>query len=181
MVFRLPIAALGIPVLAAFCVTPLATVGGAWIWLYVLPVLALLYVLVTRTVADRNGLRTKGPTGFRSMLWPEMDGMEFRGSRWAVAVGLDGRRLRLPMVRPRDLPRLVAVSGGYLDMDKLAAGVPAGEDPADAAVVPPADAAPPAAAELADVPVPAVGAGPGGSDGRPPTTGTGTGRPPPAE
>ncbi len=144
-VFRLPIAALGIPVLAAFCVTPLATAGGGWIWIYVLPVLALLYVVVTRTIADRTGLRTGGPTGFHSMAWTEMDGMEFRGSRWAVAVGLDGRRLPLPMVRPRDLPRLATVSGGHLDLEKMAAGAPASADGGVIGTAPPDDAEPPAA------------------------------------
>ena len=195
-VFRLPIAALGIPVLAAFCVTPLATAGGAWIWVYALPVLALLYVLLTRTVADRTGLRTGGPTGFHAMAWPDMDGMEFRGSRWAVAVGHDGRRLRLPMVRPRDLPRLAAVSGGHLDLDRLAAGtgdessgdvsaaatVPS-EDavaPSGDAVAAPTNAGPPVAGS-ADLPVPAVGASVDGPDAHPPATETGTGRPPPAE
>jgi hypothetical protein len=116
-VFRLPVVALLIPVVLAVFATPLATVGGGWIWLYLLPVLALIYVLITRTVADPTGVRTSGITGLHRLAWAEMDGLEFSGSRWAVAVAHDGRRLRLPMVRPRDLPRLAAVSGGSLWLD----------------------------------------------------------------
>jgi hypothetical protein len=116
-VFRLPVVALLIPVVLAVFATPLATVGGGWIWLYLLPVLALIYVLITRTVADPTGVQTSGITGLHRLAWAEMDGLEFSGSRWAVAVAHDGRRLRLPMVRPRDLPRLAAVSGGSLWLD----------------------------------------------------------------
>ena len=32
-------------------------------------------------------------------------------------MGKDGRRLPLPMVRPRDLPRLATASGGSLNLD----------------------------------------------------------------
>ena len=103
-VFRLPVVALLIPLVLAIFATPLATVGGAWIWLYVLPVLVLIYVVITRTVADPSGVRTSGITGVHRLAWTELDGLEFSGSRWAVAVAHDGRRLRLPMVRPRDLP-----------------------------------------------------------------------------
>jgi hypothetical protein len=46
------------------------------------------------------------------MDWTELDRLEVRDSRWVVAVGNDGRRLRLPMVRPHDLRRLIEVSGG---------------------------------------------------------------------
>ena len=55
-----------------------------------------------------------GLLGAKRMTWSDMDGLEFRDSRWAIAVGTDGRRLRLPMVRPRDLPALTSVSGGSL-------------------------------------------------------------------
>ncbi len=151
-VFRLPVVALLIPVVLAIFATPLATVGGGWIWLYALPVLVLVYVLITRTVADPAGIRTSGITGPHRLAWIEMDGLEFSGSRWAVAVAHDGRRLRLPMVRPRDLPRLAAVSGGSLRFDlpadasggsrenPLATDRPA--DPADGATLDPPQAPP---------------------------------------
>lgn len=114
-VFRLPAVSLLIPFLLFVCVTPLANAGANfWLALYVLPLLGLLYVLLTRTVADAQLIRTTGLLGGRRIPWSELDGFEFRGQRWGVAVTLDGRRSRLPMVRPRDLPRLASMSGGRL-------------------------------------------------------------------
>lgn len=125
-VFRLPGVALIVPFLLFVCVTPLATVGAAfWLALYVIPVAGLAYILLTRTVADAGMIRTTGLFGGRRISWGELDGLEFHGPRWAIAVGTDGRRVRLPMVRPRDLPRLAQVSGGRL---LLGADAPAEPD-----------------------------------------------------
>ncbi len=104
-----------IPFLFFICVTPLANAGPDWLLaLYLLPVVGLVYILITRTVADREVIRTTGLLGARHIAWSDLDGFEFRGPRWAIAIAQDGRRLRLPMVRPRDLPRLAQVSGGRL-------------------------------------------------------------------
>ena len=111
-IFRLPAAALFLPVLLFFCITPLATAGGA----------------VGRCCSrsrwrigvgahhPHNGhgdrVTAHGLLGAKRMAWADMDRLEFKDSRWAIAVGTDGRRLRLPMVRPRDLPAAAAVAGG---------------------------------------------------------------------
>ncbi|MEP6562688.1 MAG: PH domain-containing protein, partial [Nakamurella sp.] len=115
--FRLPAAALFVPVLLFVCITPLATVGGQWWVLYIVPVLALVWVLITHTRATADRITTFGLLGSKAMTWAELDQLELPDARWAIAVGQDGRRLRLPMVRPRDVPRLVAVSGGSLRLD----------------------------------------------------------------
>ena len=104
-----------IPFLLFICVTPLANAGTDWLLaLYALPVVGLIYILITRTVADDELIRTTGLLGPHRVAWSDLDGFEFRGPRWATAVAQDGRRFRLPMVRPRDLPRLAQVSGGRL-------------------------------------------------------------------
>ena len=115
--FRLPAPALFFPVLLMFCITPLATSGGAWALTFAVPVIALAWVLLTRTKATPTKVTAYGLLGAKSMMWTGLAGLEFRDARWAIAVGLDGRRVRLPMVRPRDLPRLAAVSGGSLNLD----------------------------------------------------------------
>ena len=51
-VFRMPAASAAIPLVAVLCVTPLATVGGGWWALYAIPVIAAVYIVVTRTTAD---------------------------------------------------------------------------------------------------------------------------------
>ena len=116
-VFRMPAASAAIPLVAVLCVTPLATVGGGWWALYAIPMIAAVYIVVTRTTADATQVTAHALLGAKRMTWSDMDGLELRDARWTVAVGKDGRRLPLPMVRPRDLPRLAAASGGSLNLD----------------------------------------------------------------
>lgn len=124
-VFRLPGVALIIPFLLFVCVTPLANAGADfWLALYVFPAVGLAYILLTRTVADAEAIRTTGLLGGRRIAWADLDGLEFHGPRWAIAVGTSGRRFRLPMVRPRDLPRLAQVSGGRLLLGRDAPAEP---------------------------------------------------------
>lgn len=130
-VFRLPAASIFLPALVVLCVTPLATAGGAWAVLFLAPVVALAYILITRTSADRTGVRVHGLFGTRAMAWRDMAGLELQGSRWAVAVSLTGRRLRLPMVRPRDLPTLASVSGGSIHLTPPARDSSVGPERAD--------------------------------------------------
>ena len=99
--FRLPAWALFLPIMLLFLITPLATVADGWGVLFIVPLVALVWVVITRTTAD-------------------LDRLEVRASRWVVAVGNDGRHLRLPMVRPHDLRRLIAVSGGSLQVSDRA-------------------------------------------------------------
>lgn len=122
-VFRLPWVALIFPVLLFVMVTPLAaykpdngTYNPFLLALYVIPVLGVAYVAVTSTLVTSTELVARTLLGRRRISWAELDGFEFRGSRWALAVSTSGTRTRLPMVRPRDLPRLAAVSGGRLNL-----------------------------------------------------------------
>jgi len=126
-VFRLPAVSFLLPFLGFVAVTPLANAGAhIFLMLYVLPLLGLIYIVITRTVADEHVIKSSGFLGFKKIRWSELDGFEFRGPRWATAVALDGRRMPMPMVRPRDLPRLAVVSGGRLLIGKDA---PAQIDP----------------------------------------------------
>ena len=119
-VFRLPGSALFVPILLFFVVTPLASASVWTVWLYIVPVLAMVYVFWTRTVADLHAITVYDHRGKRRIPWADLDGFEFHGPRWALAVTLGGRKIRLPMVRPRDLPRLAEVSGGRLYLGETA-------------------------------------------------------------
>ncbi|RIJ77153.1 PH domain-containing protein [Nakamurella silvestris] len=134
-VFRLPWSALAIPLLVFMITTPLATALPILNLLFLLPLVALVYVLWTRTVVDAHHLTVYSLRGRRRLPWAELDGLEFRGPRWATAVTMSGDRFRLPMIRPRDLPRLAAVSGGRLLLGADSPALqPAGQDgSADAA------------------------------------------------
>jgi len=111
-VFRLPVVALIFPVLLLFCVIPLAGLGDLWNLMYAVPVLALIWTVVTYTAADATSVRVSGLIRRRSLPWDRIDRVELDGPRWVVAVARDGSRIRLPMVMTRDLPRLSAASGG---------------------------------------------------------------------
>lgn len=114
-VFRLPGIALIFPALLWFCVVPLASLGDWWLLMYLVPVVGLAWILLTRTTADPDGLRVGTLRGRQTLAWDTIEHLELDGPRWLVAVQQNGRRTRLPMVLPRDLPRLSTASGGALD------------------------------------------------------------------
>ena len=122
--FRLPAWALFLPIMLLFLITPLATVADGWGVLFVVPLVALIWVVITRTTATGTRLTTFGLLGRRRMDWSDLDRLEVRDSRWVVAVGSDGRHLRLPMVRQHDLRRLIEVSGGSLTVGDATAEQP---------------------------------------------------------
>jgi hypothetical protein len=129
-VFRLPTSALFIPLGLFVFATPLAAASVWTLPLYLLPVYGLFWVLVTRTVADDRTIEAHLPLRTRRIPWADLDGFEFQGPRWAIAVTQEGKRIRLPMVRPRDLRRLAEVSGGRLYLGEDAAAQ--AEEAADA-------------------------------------------------
>jgi hypothetical protein len=152
-VFRLPAASLFVPALLFFCITPLATAGPWWGVFFAVPAGALVWILVTRTSATATGVTAHRVLGAKRMAWPDLDRLEFTDSRWAIAVGTDGRRLRLPMVRPRDIPLLTSVAGGGLLLgadaprggstgDEGVTAATSADSPSPGAVSPPTDAEP---------------------------------------
>lgn len=123
--FRLPPAALIVPVLLLFCVIPMAGVGGWWTLTYLIPILGLVWILVTNTKADQDRVRVSGLLTHRSIPWNRLSRLELDGPRWVVAVDPAGRRTRLPMVLTRDLPRLAEASGGAFEFTApVEAGAP---------------------------------------------------------
>lgn len=115
-VFRLPWEAIVFPFLLFAAATPLATWRPWLLWVYLVPIGSLVWILITRTVVTREAISTQGLAGRRRIDWDDFDRFEFRQSRWAIAVTTAGERIRLPMVRPRDLPRLTAAAGGGLHL-----------------------------------------------------------------
>ncbi len=138
--FRQPASALFLPVLLFIITTPLATAERWTLVFYLIPIVALFYALWTRTAADAHAITVYNLRGRRRILWADLDGFEFHGPRWAIAVTMDGKRIRLPMVRPRDLSRLAAVSGGRLSLGEQPAPGDAAEEGEDVEVVVPGEA-----------------------------------------
>ncbi|WP_353650673.1 PH domain-containing protein [Nakamurella sp. A5-74] len=114
VVFRLPPSSLIFAVVLLFCVIPLAGVGGWWSLMYVVPVAAVAWTLLTRTVVDPRGITVRTWLGSKKLAWQEVVNLELTEARWTVALDVRGGRTRLPMVLPRDLPALAAASGGAI-------------------------------------------------------------------
>lgn len=105
-----------------FCVVPLAGVGGWWTLIYLVPVAALAWTLLTRTVVDPRGITVHSWHGAQKLAWHEIVNLELTEARWTVALDVRGRRTRLPMVLPRDLPALAEASGGAIRFEMPSTG-----------------------------------------------------------
>jgi hypothetical protein len=114
VVFRLPPSSLIFAVVLLFCVIPLAGLGGWWSLMYAVPVGAVAWTLLTRTVVDPGGITVRTWLGTKKLAWQNIVNLELTEARWTVALDVRGARTRLPMVLPRDLPALAAASGGAI-------------------------------------------------------------------
>ncbi|HEX6356612.1 PH domain-containing protein [Actinophytocola sp.] len=115
LVFRVPSTAVLGALLFAITATPFAWAAPGLLVIYVVPVVAIAWIIRVRTTADREKLVTR--TLFSRHVLPWSDVRAFRVSErsWVRAVVEDGKELPLPTVRTRHLPALSLISGGRLD------------------------------------------------------------------
>ena len=106
----------------ALCVVPLATVSTWTLVLLLVPLAVALWVLRVGVDVGDDGLTVRSLAGQRSVAWSELAGIRVgqSGDLWLVTTG--GTEVRLPVMRPRDLPRLAALSGGRIDVPAPPAG-----------------------------------------------------------
>ncbi len=93
-------------------VTPLAFVRSWLLVLYLLPVLAALWIWRVGTDVDAGGATVHALLGTRQVAWNDVRGLSLDGTRRVRLVLQDGELLRMPLVRARDLPGVAAASGG---------------------------------------------------------------------
>jgi hypothetical protein len=100
----------------ALCVVPLATASTWTLVLLLVPLAVALWVLRVGVDVRDDGLTVRSLAGRRSVAWSELAGIRVgqAGDLWLVTTG--GTEVRLPVMRPRDLPRLAALSGGRIDV-----------------------------------------------------------------
>ncbi|WP_245753710.1 PH domain-containing protein [Geodermatophilus ruber] len=102
-----------LPVVLLFvCFVPLAFAASWTPVVLLVPLLAAFWVLrVGVDVAD-DGVTVRSLLGSRRVAWADVAGIRVgrRADLWLVTTG--GTEVRLPVLRPRDLPRLAALSGG---------------------------------------------------------------------
>jgi hypothetical protein len=109
-VFRLPRSAY-LPVLfLGFGVSVLVS-SWAWTVVYIVPLLAAVFVARRATVMDSEQITVRAIFGTRRLLWNDVRGLLI-SERGQVSVALDDQTaVRLPYVRLRHLPVLSQISG----------------------------------------------------------------------
>lgn len=106
------------PALLAVFVVLLTTVplvsAAPWLffWTPVLPILAGVWVLRARTVADGQGITIRSLTRTTDTPWGEVDGVRFPRRGWGRLVRLDGSETPMTGVGFSDLRVLSQASGG---------------------------------------------------------------------
>lgn len=140
VVFRVPrMALIAVGMLALGVSAPALAWPAAFAWLWILPPLALYWVLRLRTVVSPEGLRTRTLVGSRTIDWAEVRGIRFprrtgdRGfsRRWGRAVLDDDTEAVLPMVTVDRIALLSIASGGRVPNPVATAPVDSDTDDVD--------------------------------------------------
>ncbi|MBB5923202.1 hypothetical protein FHR81_004269 [Actinoalloteichus hoggarensis] len=112
--FRIsPIALFGAAALA-WCATPFAFGAPGLQLIYLLPIGLAWWVIRRRTTVDTTGIQVREVFGGTRVDWSQVRGLRLGKKSTVHVVREEGAEVRLPTVRPRDLPRLAALSGGRL-------------------------------------------------------------------
>jgi len=115
LVFRIPATAVLGALLFAITATPFAWAAPGLFAIYLIPVVAIYWVLRVRTVADREKLVARTLFGRHVVPWSDVRAFRVSEKSWVRAVVEDGNELPLPMVRTRHLPALSLISDGRLE------------------------------------------------------------------
>jgi Bacterial PH domain len=109
--FRLPRTTYVVVLFLLIGVTPLVRQPALAV-VYVIPVLAIVFIARVATIVDETGITVRALFGTKHLVWTELRGLSITG-RNLYAVTRDGA-IRLPCVRISDLSAIAAVSGGRL-------------------------------------------------------------------
>jgi hypothetical protein len=115
LVFRIPATAVLGALLFAVTATPFAWAAPGLFAVYLVPVVAIAWVIRVRTVADQEKLVARTLFGRHVVAWSDVRAFRVSERSWVRAVVEDGKELPLPTVRTRHLPALSLISGGRLD------------------------------------------------------------------
>ena len=115
LVFKIPATAVLGALLFAITATPFAWAAPGLYVIYVIPVVAIAWVLRVRTTADGDKLVARTLFGRHVLPWSDVRALRVSARSWVRAVDEAGKELPLPNVRTRHLPALSLISGGRLD------------------------------------------------------------------
>jgi hypothetical protein len=106
-----------LPVLVlAVCVLPAAAATTWTLVLLLIPVAVAAWVLRIGVDIDDDGFTVRSLFGQRQVPWSDLAGIRVTPRGGLRLVTTHGTEVRLPVLRPRDLPRLAALSGGRIDV-----------------------------------------------------------------
>ena len=106
-----------LPVLVlAVCVLPAAAATTWTLVLLLIPVAVAAWVLRIGVDIDDDGFTVRSLFGRRQVPWSDLAGIRVTPRGSLRLVTMQGSEVRLPVLRPRDLPRLSALSGGRIDV-----------------------------------------------------------------
>lgn len=115
-IFRIPRTAYFAIWFLIFCMTPIALGEIHWLAvIYLIPIVLLVFVRRTQTVADAEGIKVRTMFGHRELPWSALKGLALTKKSKVLAVLADDTRIPLPTVRTRHLPVLSVVSAGRLE------------------------------------------------------------------
>jgi hypothetical protein len=129
LVFRIPSTAVLGALLFAVTATPFAWAAPGLFAIYLVPIVAIAWVLRVRTTADGEKLVARTLFARHVLPWSDIRALKVSDRSWVRAVVEDGKELPLPTVRTRHLPALALISGGRLDDPTEAPVEPREEDP----------------------------------------------------
>ena len=115
LVFRIPATAVLGALLFAITATPFAWAAPGLAVIYVVPVVAIAWVMRVRTTADQEKLVARTLFSRHVLPWTDIRGFRVSERSWVRAVVEDGKELPLPTVRTRHLPALALMSGGRME------------------------------------------------------------------
>ena len=113
--FRIPATAVLGALLFAITATPFAWAAPGLFATYLIPVVAIYWILRVRTTADREKLVARTLFGRHVVPWSDLRAFRVSEKSWVRAVVEDGKELPLPLVRTRHLPALSLISDGRLE------------------------------------------------------------------
>ena len=138
--FKIPSTAVLGALLFAITATPFAWAAPGLFAIYVIPVVAIAWILRVRTTADGEKLVARTLFGKHVLPWADVRALKVSARSWVRAVDEAGKELPLPNVRTRHLPALSLISGGRLD------------DPTEAPAETPSETLPESTAEESEEP-----------------------------
>ncbi len=101
-------------VLLAICLLPLATISPWLLVVLVVPVTLAAWVLRVGVDLGDQGVTVRSLLAERTVPWERLTGIRVaeNGALWLVTTA--GTQLRMPVLRPRDLPRMSELTNGRI-------------------------------------------------------------------